>query len=213
MPKKKLNIAIDIDDVQFDFVGSLIKYFNREYKCELARSDITSYMFSQIIGKPVPETMIMLEKFWSSPECDEMPPVEGAVETIRGFIDKGYNVISLTARVEEFARDKTLKANSKYFGDAFKKVIFAKNHYAGCGEKTKREICAEEGIDVFIDDNIDYAVQCASPKRKVLLFSNENTRWNHFPIPEQHMFYISRVATWKGIELEVARVAEAGVRG
>lgn len=213
MPKKKLNIAIDIDDVQFDFVGSLIKYFNRAYGCNFERRDITSYRFSEIMGKPVPETRVMIDSFWNSPEHDEMPPVEGAVEAIKRLKGKGYNIISPTARSEALCGEKTLEAISKYFGNAISKVYFARNEYIGCGEKTKREICDEEKVDVLIDDNMAYATQCTSPKRKVLLFSNENTRWNHFPIPEQHMFYISRVATWKGIELEIARIAEAGVRG
>ena len=59
----------------------------------------------------------------------------------------------------------------------------------------------------MVDDNICYVEQCAKPGRRVILYSNENTPWNHYPIENEKERGIVRASSWTKIAKEIDRYA------
>lgn len=68
-------------------------------------------------------------------------------------------------------RDITIKWLSEHYPGIFTSVHFG-NHFAREGQqKRKSELCKEIEAEVLIDDNPDYALDCASAGMHVLLYN------------------------------------------
>jgi uncharacterized HAD superfamily protein len=89
---------------------------------------------------------------------------------------------------------------NKHFPKVFKGIHFT-NAFPKDGSKTisKLEACDKERIDVLIDDNLKFALECAKEHRKVLLFDSP---WNQAKeLPKE----IHRVYDWEEIVEKIAK--------
>lgn len=171
---RQLKIAVDIDDVQADFINPLMGYFSKRLGKVITKKDVTSYHFSRNFGLSSAESEMIVGGFIESPDFDNLPVIDGAASAMK-FLAENHNVVTLTARSERL-RDRTLNWLSRNVPANTREVYFSQNHYVdwGVGSMTKGEYCVGNGIDVFVEDSVDYAQQC-NRNTFVLLFDQP---WN-----------------------------------
>ena len=186
-----MKIAVDLDEVLSQSMPALIKYHNDKYGTSLKTEDFKSYKFEEIWGGNLIEAINKVNDFHQSKYFDNVLPVKGAKEVLEK-LKKNNELFILTARSEDM-REKTEKFVEKYFPKIFSKIYFT-NHFALNGtETTKKEMCDTLDIDVLIEDNIKYAGECATEKRKIYLMDYP---WNQSDkLPKN----VIRVHSWQEI--------------
>ncbi len=171
--KKSKIIGFDLDDVLLNFNDNLYLYHNNVYGTNYKRKYITSHNLSLIWQCTQKEATKKLDDFYySQPHFDALP-VEGAVEGVKA-LDKNHRLFIVTSRPKEI-REMTLRWLDLHFPNMFNDVYFI-NHFQGTGKKrTKGEICRELGVQVFVDDVLEYAQTISDAGIPVLLY---DTPWN-----------------------------------
>ncbi len=98
-------------------------------------------------------------------------PVEDSVDTLKNIL-KDHEIIIITSRPISW-KEKTEKWIGKHLSKINAKGIYSGDfHSQG---KTKAEICEELKIVLMIEDNKNYALECAKRGIQVILFDKP---WN-----------------------------------
>lgn len=186
-----MKIAIDIDDVLANFIPSLIEFHNRTYATNFKKEDLTVYHFWEVWGGTREEAIDKTYQFYETPEFINLPLIEGAQEGI-ARLRQSHDLVAMTAR-PDILRSKTENWIAKHFPNMFSDIHIANRFSKSGPSTTKAELCEKHAIDMLIDDNLEYARQCATPQRKILLFNNP---WNqHQELPHN----VHRVYSWEEI--------------
>ena len=186
-----MKIAIDIDDVLGYFIPTLVQFHNRIYNTTYTTEDITKYHLWEVWGGTREDAIDEVYRFYETPEFINLPLIEGATEGVQKLAEK-HEVVAMTARPEDL-RSKTEHWIARHFPNLFSEIHIANRFSKSGPSTTKAELCEKHGIDVLIDDNLDYALQCVTPQRKILLFDNP---WNQNPELPNNMH---RVHSWDDI--------------
>ena len=192
--ERRLKIALDLDDTLFDFVGGLAKFHNKKYGTKLKREDYFSFKFGEVWGCNQKEAEKRVDEFHNSNDFRNALPVEGSLWGVNGLAKYNELYVITSREKTPYLVEQTNSWLNKYFpvkseetdillkkhpSSIFKEenIRFSRNHYTGRGEdlRTKREICDKLGIDLLIEDSLEYANQCVSDKRKALLLDSP---WN-----------------------------------
>jgi DNA polymerase II large subunit len=203
-----MRIGIDIDDVLIDLNSPLIDFHNKEYGTNIKRSDFETFNLWETWGGTREEAIKKIEKFSESDHFKLIKPTEEVISLI-DFFSKKNELFVITSRHNK-SIDFTRNWIEKFFPNKFKKIFFT-NHF-GDGETTsKDEICIENKIDLFIEDNMDWAKVVAEKGIHVLLF---DAPWNQ-NFKHKNM---ERVFNWeevagiiKGLEVKVENKKFNGV--
>jgi 5'(3')-deoxyribonucleotidase len=189
---KKKRIAVDIDDVLANTISGIIEFHNANYETRLSLDDFRFDRFYKTWGGDAMQEQSKLQLFYKSKHYKNLKPVKGSKEVIQKLC-KYFELFIVTARDEKF-REITTKWIEKYYGDSFKEIHFA-NHYSEYDESIpKSKICSILNADFLIDDSLEYAQDCATGDRKVLLFDYP---WNRdITLPRS----ILRVHSWEDIK-------------
>lgn len=187
--KRFMLIAVDIDDVLNDFVGSMAEFHNKNYGTNLKREDFKTYHLRETLESDEKEISRRLGEFADS-SLGGLKPTEDSVEVVRE-LSKIHKLVVITSRAEK-RREITRNWISSNFSDSFSEIYFATNHYTGVGNKQKHEVCKDLGVGIMIEDSMDYALKCSVNTNVFLYDSPWNQRAN---LPER----IIRVYGWKDI--------------
>jgi len=186
-----MKIGIDLDEVLAELMPELIDFYNESQNTSFKIEEFHFFNLEKVWGGTREEAIKKVHEFYKSPSFDKIKPIIGCKEVL-DILKKENELFIITSRPKnlEFSTKQWLE---KYFPNTFSGVFFT-NQFSLSEEKTtKLEICNSLGIEVFIDDHIDYALECLSSNRKVFLF---NKPWNQkFEIPES----IQRVSNWNEI--------------
>lgn len=108
-----MTILVDMDDVLEKLVKAWVECLNERYNTNVRYQDISQWdihvFFPTLTVEQVyeiPDT----EGFWK-----RVQPMEGAPEALKSFIDKGHEVIIVTATTYESLKDKMDFVLFKYF--------------------------------------------------------------------------------------------------
>jgi uncharacterized HAD superfamily protein len=184
-------IGIDLDEVLAATADGLLKFSNPKYELSLTKDKIFSHSLGEVWGCSLEEETKRWHEFYEDISFDEIIPLPGAVEGIEE-LNKRNKLIVITGR-ENRLIEKTNEWIEKFFPNKFSQICFAEHFVIAEGRKTKAEICDELGVDILIEDIIDYAASCANDSRKVLLFDRP---WNQInDLPKN----VHRVYSWKEI--------------
>ena len=188
-----MNIGIDLDEVVVDFINPFIDYFNKRFGTTFEVEDMHSYNLWECgMGGNREEAIRFVREFYESDNFEKIPFWSGARETIN-YLRRNHKIYIITSRPEEF-REKTDRFLAENFsGNGFSVLYSGDFHRQG---RTKAEICRDYGIDVHLDDNLKYALECAREVRKVFLFDKP---WNQQPVNGN----IVRVKTWEEVLSEL----------
>lgn len=186
-----MKIGVDLDEVLGEFLHALIQYHNYEYGTNLKKEQFKSYFFWETWGGTREEAIQKVYDFHKTEFFTNIKPVLGAQKGIE-FLSKNHELVIITSRQYEIA-DETKEWVEKYFPEKFKDIFFTNNYSQNGPTKSKKEVCDSENVNLLIEDFFQYAQECASEERKVLLFDKP---WNQQNYLQNGM---KRVHSWKEV--------------
>lgn len=190
-----MRIGIDLDETISDSISGIIKLHNEQYGTSLRREDFDHHDFAAALGVSKEEAKKRIDKFFSVTYVKEMPPAVGSLRAIEALKAKGHELYIITGR----GRSPEDVAHTEAWLEANFPNVFAGVHYAntlapdGSVEtRTKSEIAKTLGVEVIIDDLLEFALECAGAGMKVLLLDRP---WNQGALPP----LVERMYSWEEI--------------
>ena len=186
-----MNIGIDLDDVLADTLPALIEYHNDTYNTTFTEDDYHSFHLWKVWGCTKEESNRRVYHFFETPYFKNIKTVSGSQKATK-VLKEEHNLYIITSRPRKFSKD-TLAWIEKYFPGVFNEVFFTNYSEKNNSDPKKNHVCDLLNVDVFIDDSLDYALECFNEKRQVFLFeapSNKNKKF------EENLY---RVKSWKEI--------------
>jgi len=186
-----MTIGIDIDEVTANQMESLLTFFYRTTGTRLRASDFHTYNWWEVWGGTREEAIKVYYEFSESPYFEDMVPIKDAIDSINQIREK-LQVYMITSRPLTHTK-KTEDWLTKYFGENHPPVVYSSDFFSKNNKgkaRTKVEICQELGIDTIVEDNGEYALNCAEAGIKAILFDRP---WNQ-GAAHDHMV---RVNGWK----------------
>lgn len=183
-------IAVDVDEVIAQFLDAWLAFYNSRNNTAWQADQFHSYNFWEVVGGDKESMVELTHEFFKSPEFQNIRPVEDAVEGISALA-RVHELVIITARPQEIS-EMTLSWLDTYFPRAFKRVHLT-NQFSKLGYwRSKAAVCVEEHASVLIEDNAEYALECARSGVRVLLVDKP---WNK----DVSHDLIVRVHSWKDI--------------
>jgi uncharacterized protein len=185
-------IGLDVDEVLCDIMTRVIQRHNEVYDDEkkYVKEDFHSYNWWEAWGGTREDSMKELYEFMASDYAEDVPVVKWSREGVERISEKNY-LIGVTARLLDF-RKETEKWLEKNFGEWIKEIYFCGDFEKKQGLSRKSEIVRKRGIELIVEDNFDYAAECAKVGVRVFLF---NAPWNQALPPPG----VERVYSWYDI--------------
>ena len=176
-----MRIGIDIDGVIANTFPLLVQELNNFFDKDLSYDDIVSYDLAKLYNV----NQEQLKEFAQAKRnllYDGPLPVPYAVDCINNWRDKAY-VALISARFE-MAREPTQKWLERY--------NFYWNELILLGSHDKADTCVQMKLDIFIEDNLNNALQVSSRGIPVILL---DAPYNRAPLSDQ----VRRVQSWSQI--------------
>jgi len=194
---EKKRIGIDIDEVLVDLISPFCIFHNNNHGSSLVKEDFKTYNLWKHLGGTREESEKKIRDFFESDNFEELKPVLGSQEAIK-LLSKKHDLIVVTSRPKH-VKDKTLNWLEEHFPEFFLDFHFTDHFSPGEIHTPKSKICLEQNIEILIEDNLEYALDCASNGIYILLFDSP---WNRCEILPKE---IKRIKSWQEI-LEVLKL-------
>lgn len=195
-----MKIAVDIDEVLFEYVEAYLDFLKERVPHNKKYEDFVTYNFWELFNISREEAIKIADEFYDSPFFDKARVVDGSKESLEYLTKKGFEIYFLTSRPIRWKK-KTTNFLKKNYPFKKKNLIFSGDFHKKNGE-TKAQICKKLGISLIVEDNLFYALDCASKGIYVLLFDRP---WNKQKIKNNK---IKRCFNWKEIVLEIEKFCE-----
>lgn len=199
--KKILNIAIDVDDVLFDYLENFLKYVNNLKGTSFSKEDMTSFFFEKVSGFDREETINLHNSFHFSENFNEILPLEGSLESIDFLNKEGHNLFIITSRSRDM-EDLTKEWINRHFPKKFTEILFSNHVFMHNKGISKKDFCLKYDIDIILEDSTHYAKECSESGINVILFDNP---WNTNLKENKN---IHRVNHWEEIPKKVKEIQE-----
>ena len=172
-------IAVDLDDVLFDFVGYFFTWHNQQYGTALERKDmVLGAMIWDVWGGTKEEAAERIPAFFHDIDMLNIPPIPGAMAALHQLKESyGFHIVS--------ARDRSTKEVStawieNYFPGVFMGVSLGiATPTDQTGSMSKAEMCLQIGAKTLIDDQVVHIQAALDAGQQVLLFGDNP--WNQVP--------------------------------
>lgn len=166
-----MKIGVDIDEVITELMKPFLEYSNSKNKTSFKLEEIDNYhLWETKLYNSKEEAVKDMIEFHHSEKFDDITLAEG-VKEILNKVSRTHEIHFITSR-PEIVKEKTNNFIKENFPEDDFKVIFSGEVYGG---KSKSEICLEENISIFVEDNASYAFDCAKEGIKVFLIDKP---WN-----------------------------------
>lgn len=188
-----------MDEVLGRFLHSLNKFCREEYGMQYDISDYWVYDFAKIWKCSQDESNHKVHEFFTSNHFAEgIEVIPGSYESLLR-LQQLCDLIVVTSR-QHVIQQPTLEWIDRHYPQVFSEVHFG-NHFALEGvSKKKSDICRSIGAEILIDDNPNYAVECAEAGIQVLLYDWEHGYpWSKTQEGPTHD-RITRVRNWQEVE-------------
>ena len=168
-----MKIGFDLDEVLADQLPAVIEFHNSVYGTSLTREQFRSLRYWETWGGTKEEAIQKVYDYYRTPYFRNIKPVAGSQEAVN-TLKQSHDLCIITARPNDFAQE-TIEWVDCHFPCTFSEIHFA-NHYALSGlPKTKAEICDSSGVDILVEDSLEYALECRNQNRRIFLLDNP---WN-----------------------------------
>lgn len=193
MSDKQIVLAVDIDDVLFDFIGYFFDWHNQRYGTALTPSDMMEGKLWEVWGGTKAQAAERVPAFFQETDHLGMAPIPGAQACLQK-LSEAYRLFVVSAR--DPATSKITHAwIDKYFPGLFHQTSLGiANPMSDQNSMSKAEMCRQLGAQVLIEDQLVNAEVCAREGIRVLLFGNYS--WNQADILPRG---IQRVENWDQI--------------
>ena len=191
-------VAIDIDDVVAATSEAVRVWANHKLGATLTSEDyfITDggywNYYEEVWKRHGLEGRLSLEGFLKSTDRDQshVSVVQDAQRVI-AHLKKNYTVIFITAR-RPINKESTRRWLDEHI-DAVIPLYLSMNPFSNEAAQSKRQICAELGVDLLIDDNVDNCESAEQHGVNSIVFGNYG--WNvNAPASA------TRCLTWRDVE-------------
>jgi uncharacterized HAD superfamily protein len=202
MLQRKLDIAIDFDDVLFDMTPSLIEYVNAHYGTAVTYEEHFSFFLEDVWSVSIEEAKRRVDEFVRSDRHGQVPPVPDAIAVTRRLQQK-HRLHLVTGRCLTH-KPQAMSFLDIHFAETFETYNFT-NFFSDVHKDkaiTKAELCQNKGMHVLIEDAPVHALDVAKLGIPVLLYDRP---WNK-DLAHDH---ITRVRNWLEIEREIHKLCEA----
>ncbi len=193
-----MKIGIDIDEVVVEFMKDYLEFHNQKKGTEYKYENIFTYRFEDFSKLPKEEVRELVLSFSGGEKFDNLEFVKDAKENIFK-LEKKNKIFFITSR-HPITKQSTLD----FFERNFPKNNFT-IHFSGEnweGSKSKGEICLEFGVDLIIEDNEDYALECAEKGIKTFLIDRP---WNQNCVGHEN---ITKVKDWEELMVYLDEILE-----
>lgn len=191
-----MKIAIDLDDVIADTTPNLHRFHNEMFGTNFSIDNQQIYNLAKVWNIEQEECTRRFLLWYSSDYFPKLKPVSGVAKAL-AELSKHHDLVIVTSRLE-VVEEKTKEWLEKYLPDVKLDIHFA-NHYFGTNSHKKSDHCQRLGIDLLIEDCLDYATECAEKNIEVLLY---DWPWNQTKkLPKN----VTRVKSWD----EIVKVIES----
>eukprot|EP00249_Psilotum_nudum_P015264 c25229_g1_i1 orf=423-1595(-) len=198
----QLTVAVDIDEVLGSFLTALNSFVAEQYFMHHEISDYHVYKFTEVWKCSRTEADERVRAFFESDHFNSgILPIPGAYRSLVQIAQ--YCQLYVVTSRQNAIKAPTLAWIERHYSGIFKEVHFG-NHFAWEGEACpKSDICRLLGAELLIDDNPEYAMDCAERGIEVLLFDyNYSYPWSKTPDGPVHPL-VTRVHNWQEVELTV----------
>lgn len=172
MTLEKHTIAVDLDDVLFDFIGYFFEWHNQQYGTEIEREDMgMGRLIWDVWDGTKEEAAERIPTFFQDVDMFSMPPMEGAVKALNRLKER-FRMYVISAR-DTSAVKVSESWIEKYFSGVFEEVHLGIANPMDQGEGvSKAEMCVQVGAKLLIDDQIVHARECANLGIKLLVLGD-----------------------------------------
>lgn len=185
---RSIYIAVDNDDILFNFNDQIILFHNEVYGTNLKKEDFVSYNFNEVWGGTVDQAVAKVLEFFQSNYFKEIRPTEGSQKAMRLLKDNGHILFVVTGRIFPLV-EQTEADIKKYFPNIFSGICFA-NTYGAEGIKIKKSVlCRRLNTRLIIEDDLLHINECTNAGITTLVYDYP---WNQGVLPEK----AERVFDW-----------------
>ena len=160
-------VAVDIDDVIYPLVPSLIEYLGTKHQVRLSEQDFKEYDLRKVWGGGPIEAAEIFEGYKESSGV-HVAPINGAREALHA-LSKNYQVIILTSR-DISNHERTNSWITHHFPEIFEDVHLLGNKQDSEAFREKADVCKELGVYCLIDDNLRHVLETSALGIKTILF-------------------------------------------
>ncbi len=194
--KKKLTIAIDIDDVLAAENDDMREFINEQYELRLTAEDyninaVYGSYWEKVWGVSDEEGQSRYQAFLNSGIKGSHQLVPGAAEAI-ARLKRDYNLVIVTSRNDGFI-DITRAWLDQHFANTFASIEFVAV-WSTQQIVSKATICKQIKASHLIDDNLEHCTLAAEKGIAGLLFGEYG--WNKIDILPEN---ITRVKNWQAV--------------
>ena len=186
-----MKIGIDLDDVLSKSTAAFIKFHNNTYGTNIKIENKEKYGWWELVDVTREEYEKRVHEFYTMSYFTNTEPVLGAKDVLEKL--KINNELFIITARGEIIKETTEKWVKKNFPNIFSKIYFTSQFELGAIQTTKAAICNNLDIDIFIEDSLQFALDCNQPNRKVYLLDYP---WNQ---TDKLSDGIKRVYSWDEI--------------
>ena len=187
-------IAVDMDDVLFDFIDYFFDWHDQQYGTALQVSDVVADAFWEVWGGTREEAAERIPRFWAESDLLAMEPMPGAVDALHA-LKTHYRLIVISAR-DTRTTDISRAWLDRYFDGIFDDATLGISDPMRHPDKrlTKADLCLQLGVHALIDDQLRNVQECADVGIRGILFGDSS--WNQSDtLPKG----VVRVADWDSV--------------
>lgn len=192
--KKVMKIGLDVDEVLGNLIDPIMEFHNQEYGTNFSKEDVNSYGLEELWGGTKEETLEKVLKFYDHQLFHSIQPLPDSQKVLNQLYNS-HELHIITSRPKQI-QTKTENWVNHYFPKIISGIHFA-GGWANENAKSKKEICKDVGIELMVEDCLDFAEDIALLGTNVLLY---NYPWNQKEnLPEN----ITRVYSWEDISNQI----------
>lgn len=168
MVAQEHTIAVDLDDVLFDFIGNFFEWHNQRYGTSFTEADLASGTLWELWGGTKADAQERIPRFWSEIDHLSILPMPGSPEALQ-LLRQRFRLVLISAR-DPADSPLTGAWLDKYFGDSFEEIrLGISNPMARSKPLTKAQVCRDLGATTLIDDQLIHAEECIALGIRMIL--------------------------------------------
>lgn len=167
---KKPIIAVDIDEVLFPNVPTLLPFYNKVSGTDIRQEQMKTYFIEDITGETLESILGKIEAYLKTEHYNEGQPIEGSIESIKKLRER-FKLVLVTSR-QHFWRGVTEEFINTHFEDQFDELHYTHTVKSPNDDRPKLDICVEIGAELLIDDSLSNVTKCAAGGIKAILFGD-----------------------------------------
>ncbi|MFT4310001.1 MAG: 5' nucleotidase, NT5C type [Candidatus Woesearchaeota archaeon] len=179
-----MHIGIDLDETISHTLLTFIPWYNATYHTAITYADFSTYDFCAVLNISEQELDKRLLAFYHSSSIMKVKPNKIAQHVLEQ-LRRHHTLSVITARCHD------MHPLTKQWLDIHFPHVFSYIFYTGQMHSqpvtTKKMVCKNNNIDVFIDDHLAYIYDCEPVVKKTIVIDKP---WN------QHDVHVCRAYNW-----------------